>query len=161
RILRNVADPAALGRQVHGSFGVEDRLAGDRDPAGRFPQPGDRLQQRGLPGARRAQDGDRARLESGSDLQDEAGQREPDVELDQGAPASRFSRRLCSNSVTQTVTKAIAATMPTSRKAASSWPIWVRWKIASASVCVRPGMFPATRIVAPNSPSAREKASSV
>ena len=43
----------------------------------------------------------------------------------------------------------------TSRRAAWSSPAWIRVNIPSGTVCVRPGMLPATTIVAPNSDSAR------
>ena len=50
---------------------------------------------------------------------------------------------------------------PARTAARSSLPIWLSWKIASASVRVRPGMLPATITVAPNSPSARANARTV
>ena len=64
-----------------------------------------------------------------------------------------------SHSADHSAANASATVQPASTTARSSRPACASWKMASASVCVRPGMLPATRIVAPNSPSAREKAS--
>ena len=59
------------------------------------------------------------------------------------------------HSVAHSVTKARTTVTAARVIARSSRPACVLWKIASESVCVRPGMLPATMIVAPNSPSAR------
>ena len=51
--------------------------------------------------------------------------------------------------------------MATSSKASEVLPVWTLAKIANGSVCVTPGMFPATIIVAPNSLKARTNPSNV
>src|SRR5262245_59582817 len=61
-------------------------------------------------------------------------------------------------SLSHTAKKAKMTEMASKRNASVSRPIWMDWNMDKESVDVRPGMLPATKIVAPNSPRARANA---
>src|SRR5438552_869486 len=159
-VLRDVADVAALRRNSPAAIGVEEDLAPDDDPPARLrSEPGDRFEKRRLPGAGWPHDGGEARPERRLHAENEGRERDLERELDHTTDLR--ARRRDTHSVVQSAAKASATVTPTSTIARSSWPVCVSWKIASASVCVFPGMLPATITVAPNSPSARENARTV
>src|SRR5438094_4566624 len=159
-ILRHVADPAVFRAEPHTVRRGEDGRAVHDDARSRpRTEPRDSLQERGLARSGRAHDGRDAVAEPDVDAEREPGQRQLERELDH--VAARRARRRVKSSAVQSVANASSTVTPASTCARSSWPFWLAWKIASASVCVRPGMLPAIMIVAPNSPSARAKASTV
>src|SRR5262249_18140288 len=157
-VLRHVAEAAVLDRELEARRGVEQHALAERDPpcADRAPA-GDGLEQRRLARARRTEHAEAARRAVELHVEDEV--RERDAHTDRGAHHGRRSTpRASRRSTRKTPAKASTTHSPTRPSAARASPSWISLKIASASVCVRPGMLPATITVAPNSPSARLKA---
>src|SRR6185436_10336631 len=115
------------------------------------------LQQRGLPRAGVAQHRHRPARERGVDDEGKRGERQLELKLDHRESLRARSREIAATD--HSIRKEMNVVTATSRSAPGSSPIWMRWKIASESVWVRCGMLPATRMVAPNSPRARAKAS--
>src|SRR5687767_5828806 len=165
-VLRDIADVPVSDWNVGVRGAIEQHAAVHGDASALWrAQAGDRLEDRRLPGAGRAEerDGTRADGQVGSDHEVTLRQGKAEFKLRGVVLAgwrlhdhSTRARRLA----TSTAPKASAIEIARSAAACSSCPVSVKLYIPTASVRVRPGMLPATTIVAPNSPSARVKPSS-
>src|SRR5471032_1025285 len=163
-VLEQIGDAAPLRRDVDAPRAVEQRPAGQHDAAAvRRRQAGDGLQQLALAGAGRAVDDDAlaVRGEPGAQLEAaRAGaQRLVEVHFDQHGHGCWWRLGVSLLATISTVTQ-VTEVISTSRLALSSWPACTASYTAIDSVCVLPGMLPATISVAPNSPIARANASS-
>src|SRR5471032_1733980 len=162
-ILEQIGQLPPLRRQVDALAAVEQAASGHLDAAAvRRHQPGHRLQQQALARARLAVDHDalaaRRQLRAQFEGARAGTQGLDDVDIDLHAQA-------CGLRLSVSLFAAISTTMQTtevmitSRLALSSCPACTASYTAIDSVCVLPGMLPATISVAPNSPIARANAS--
>src|SRR5262245_42736579 len=148
-VLRHVPYATVLGGKADPVPNVEEDVIVHLDePPGGLRHAGDGLEDRRLAGPRVPEDAEEplARLP----LHGERERRERHLEVDREAHRAAASRFRSRASAIQIATNAMTTVIHTRTMASSSCPVVRSWKIARASVCVFPGMLPATMIVAPN-----------
>src|SRR5450830_13930 len=168
-ILEQVSHVALLRRQIDAGGRIEQRTAIQADmPRVRRKQSGNRFQGHALAGAGGAIHGDALAGRGALHVHVEAafagaqGGANVEVELHR----RHHQRHLCAmrpgarRPADSSTTMHTAEVISTRVLATSSWPACTASYTATDSVCVLPGMLPATISVAPNSPSARTKPSS-
>src|SRR5215216_4413982 len=148
-VLEDVPDGSTLGRHPYARARVVEHVAVDGDtPLVEGEQSCDHSQHGRLPGPVGSEQHDRL-TEPGleRDVERERSEADADARVETHAGNQR------SRSDTSTTTDTASST----RLSAIAPPrlVWSSTKIASGMVCVSPWRFPANRIVAPNSPSAR------
>ena len=111
-VLRHVADVTLVRRQVDPLVRRKKHppVDGDGAPA-RPPQSGDRVEDRGLAGARRAEERRRARVEPGLRREQKRALRDLDVEIDHPALLStrRFDVQSAANAIATETTSRVSA----------------------------------------------------
>ena len=128
RILKHVADPAAVRRHVNAFRRIVQRFAVERDDAAVGPQQaGDHVDQRGLAGAGRAEQAGDAALAFERGFQRELAELFCDVDAQHGQfPCRRFVARRANHSEAISAPIAITMEISTSRAAAvSPSGVWI------------------------------------